>query len=283
MDGLTTSDGRRLAYRRRGEGVPLVCHSGGPGFSALYLGELAGLDEQLDLVLLDPRGTGGSERPADPRAYTIEDYANDLEELRRHLGLDRINLFGHSHGGIVAIDYAARFPDRVERLVLANTLARFAEEQLGAMETAMVAKAAEPWYEDARAALEIEQAGEFETDEELGELARRFFPFYFAFYGDPERAYIESLRPDVPNADTLRLFNQEIFTTFDLRPELGRISAPTLVITGEEDFIAGPVCADEIEAGLHDVRKVNVPGAGHFVFVEAPRQFREAVLEFLAA
>jgi proline-specific peptidase len=283
VDGLTTSDGRRLAYRRAGSGSALVCHGGGPGFSGLYLQDLGGLDRHLELILLDPRGTGGSDRPADARAYSIEDYANDVEELRQHLGLERISLFGHSHGGVVAMDYAARFPDRVEKLILASTLARFAKEQVGAMEAGMAAKAGEPWFEDASAALAAEQAGDFETDEELGRLALREFPFYFAHYGDAERAYLEALREDIPNADTLRYFNQEIFETFDLRPQLARITAPTLVITGEQDFITGPVCADDIEASLSDVRKVVIPGAGHFIFVETPDAFGQAVLDFLEA
>jgi proline iminopeptidase len=281
VDGLTTADGRRLAYRRAGSGLTLVCHGGGPGFSGLYLQDLGGLDRHLELILLDPRGTGGSDRPAGSRKYDIEDYANDVEELREHLGLERINLLGHSHGGVVAMDYAARFPDHVEKLILASTLARFAQEQVGAMEAGMAAKAGEPWFEDASAALQAEQAGGFETDEELGELAIREFPFYFAQYGDAERSYLESLRADVPNADTLRYFNQELFETFDMRPRLAEITAPTLVITGEQDFITGPLCADEIEEGLSDVRKVVIPGAGHFVFVETPAEFRAAVLEFL--
>jgi len=278
---LKTQDVRTLAYRRVGRGPTLVCHGGGPGFSAFYFGDLAGVGERLELVLLDPRGTGGSDRPADARAYDVEDYSNDVEELREHLGLERINLLGHSHGGVVAIDYAARFPDRVDRLVLASTLARFAQEQMGAMESAMAAKAGEPWYDDARAALEAEQAARFATDEELGELALRELPFYFARYGDSEQAYVESLRADVPNADTLRYFNQEPFETFDLRPQLGKITAPTLVVAGEEDFITGPVCANEIQQGLRDPRKVIIPGAGHFVFIEAPEAFRETVFDFL--
>jgi proline iminopeptidase len=281
VDGLTTADGRRLAYRRFGSGPPLVCHGGGPGFSAFYFGELAGLGERLELILLDPRGTGGSDRPADNRAYAIEDYADDVEELREHLGLERIHLLGHSHGGVVAMEYAAHYPGRVDKLILASTLARFAQEQVAAMEAGIAAKSGEPWFEDASAALAAEQAGEFETDEELGQLALREFPFYFAEYGDAERAYLESLRDDVPNADTLRYFNTEIFETFDQRPQLAEITAPTLVITGDKDFITGPVCADEIEAGLADARKVLVPGAGHFVFVEAPEAFREAVFDFL--
>jgi proline-specific peptidase len=281
MERLTTEDGRRLAYERKGSGPTLVCHGGGPGFSSLYLGNLGGLDERLELVLLDPRGTGGSDRPADPRAYTIDEYAGDVEELRRHLGLEQINLLGHSHGGIVALAYAARHPDRVERLILASTLARWAPEQEEAMEEAMASHADEPWYADARAALEAEQAADFASDEELADLAFREFPFYFAQYGEEEQAYVESLRADVPNADTLRLFNQEIFGTFDLRPELDKITAPTLLVTGADDFITGPASAAEIEQRLTDVSKVIIPSCGHFVFVEAPEAFAEAVVTFL--
>jgi proline iminopeptidase len=281
MEGLTTKDGRRLAYERTGSGPTLVCHGGGPGFSSRYLGNLGGLDERLELILLDPRGTGGSDRPADPRAYAIGDYADDVEALRRHLGLERINLLGHSHGGVVAMDYAAGHPDRVERLILASTLARWAPEQQEAMEQAIASHAHEPWYADAKAALDAEQAAEFASDEELTDLALREFPFYFRRYGDEERAYVETLRGDTPNADTLRFFNEEVFATFDLRPELRKITAPTLVITGADDFITGPASAAEIEQGLGDVSKVIIPGCGHFIFVEAPEAFGEAVVSFL--
>ena len=282
MDGLTTADGRRLAYRRAGSGPTLVCHGGGPGFSSLYLGNVGGLDEHLELVLLDPRGTGGSDRPADPRAYAIDDYADDVEELREHLGLERIDLLGHSHGGVVAMAYAARYPERVGHLILASTLARWAPEQESAMNEAMAAHEAEPWYEDALAALQAEQAGDFSSDEELGELAMREFPFYFAHFGEKEQTYLDTLRDETPNADTLLLFNKEIFESFDLRPELDRITAPTLVVTGELDFITGPVCAAEISAGIADVKTEILPRTGHFVFVESPEAFGQTLLGFLA-
>ena len=283
MERLTTGDGLRLAFRRAGSGPTLVCHGGGPGFSSLYLGNLGGLDEDLELVLLDPRGTGGSDRPADPRAYAIDDYAEDVEKLREHLGLDRIDLLGHSHGGVVAMAYASRYPERVGRLILASTLARWAPEQEGAMHEAMAKHKDEPWFEDATEALEAEQAGDFSSDAELGELAIREFPFYFAEYGAAEQAYLDTLRDETPNADTLLFFNREIFPTFDLRPQLEKITAPTLVVTGELDFITGPVCADEIAGGVAGSEKVILPGAGHFIFVESPEAFRSAVLGFLGA
>jgi pimeloyl-ACP methyl ester carboxylesterase len=280
-ESFTTVDGRRLAYDREGDGPLLVCHPGGPGFSSRYFGDLAGLGASFTLVKLNPRGTGGSDRPADPRAYETADYVSDLEELRDHLGVGKLDLLGHSHGGVVAMAYAAAHPARVRRLVLMSTLPRFQAEEVGAMEAAMLTKAGEPWYEDARAALDAEQAGEFDSDEVLAELVQREYPFYFSHYGDPERAYVETLKDERPNRDALRLFNEEIVVAFDLRPELERIEAETLVITGEDDFITGPVCAAEIVAGIPGAELVLIPDCGHFLFVEARERGREEVTRFV--
>jgi pimeloyl-ACP methyl ester carboxylesterase len=281
LESFRTTDGRTLSYRREGVGPVLMCHPGGPGFSSRYFGDLAGLGEHFTLILIHPRGTEDSDRPADARAYQTADYVSDLDELRAHLGLDRMLLLGHSHGGVVAAAYAAAHPDRVDRLVLASTLARFGEEQNAAMEAGMNAKAGEPWYADALAALEDEQAGRFETDEELGALALREFPFYFARYGAPAEAYLETLRGEVPVADALLLFNNEIFPTFDLRPDLPKISAPTLVITGEDDFITGQACAADFDP-IPDATTVVLPDCGHFIFVEARDTFRAEVTQHLS-
>jgi pimeloyl-ACP methyl ester carboxylesterase len=173
VENFRTRDGRTLAYRRTGSGPTLVCHPGGPGFSSRYFGDFAGLRERFTLAMLNPRGTEGSDRPADPRAYATGDYVADLDELRAHLGLERMLLLGHSHGGVVAQAYAAQHPDHVERVVLASTLARFQAEQEAAMKAGLESKAGEPWYEDAMEALRAEQAGEWVSDEELGAIALR--------------------------------------------------------------------------------------------------------------
>lgn len=282
-DSFRASDGRKLAYRREGAGPALVCHPGGPGYSSLYFGDLAGLGEHFTLVMLNPRGTDGSDRPPEARAYRLDDYVADLEELRIHLGTTSMNLLGHSHGGVVAVAYAAAYPTQVGSLVLASSLVRFAREQLAVMTKSMAEKVDEPWYEDAREALEAEEACRFSSDLELGQLALREFPFYFAHYGADEAAYLETLRADVPNGDALRLWNEEVMSSFDLRPELTLVDAQTLVITGEQDFITGPVCAGEIADGIAGAELIVIPETGHFVFVEARDRFRDEVAGFLGA
>ena len=278
---FTTREGRKLTYRKLGHGPVLVCHPGGPGFSASEFADLAALWEQFTLIMLNPRGTGGSERPKDPRAYQIDDYVADLEDLRAHLGLERMQLLGFSHGGIVAMAYAAAYPGRVRKLVLASTLARFGPEHEAAMRSGIEKRATQPWATDAAAALAEEQNGGFKTDEQLAELVYREFPLYFAHYDAAAAGYVDSLRTEPINADTLKLFNDEIFPTFDLRDRLGKITAATLVITGDDDFLCGPLCSAEICAGVRGARMVVVGDAGHMTFVEQPQTFHDEVADFL--
>ena len=281
MERLTTADGRTLAYHRSGSGPTLVCHPGGPGFSSLYLGDLAGVDRELELVLLDPRGTGGSDPARDSGGYAIADYAADVEELRDHLGVERLLLLGHSHGGVVATEYAASHPDRVERLILASTLSRHGPEQEAAMQQAVEARQGEPWYDDAVAALETEAQGSFADGRELMELCRRMMPLYYADYGEREQRHVASLADDSLCVDATRLWEKEIWEHFDMRPLLPSLTMPTLVITGVQDFITGPACAAELAEGIPTAKTIVLPGAGHMIHVEAPERFREAVLSFL--
>jgi proline-specific peptidase len=277
-ESFRTQDGRTLTYRREGTGPLLVCHPGGPGFSSLYLADLGGLGESFTLVLLDPRGTADSSMPDDARAYTTADYVADVEELRVHLGDDQLNLLGHSHGGIVAMAYAAQHPSRTRRLVAADSLVRLHPDQA---EEIMSRHASEPWYDDARHALEQEDAGDYSNEAELREITRRFWPIYFASFDERAQQYLhELIVPERPNPDALKLFNEGI-AEWDMRPVLAGLDAPTLVITGVYDFICGPACAEDIAAGVAGSTKILLEDCGHFAFIEQPDAFRQAVASFL--
>jgi proline-specific peptidase len=277
-ESFRTQDGRTLTYRREGSGPIMVCHPGGPGFSSMYLSDLAGLGDTFTLVFLDPRGTGESTTPADGRAYTTADYVSDVEELRLHLGEERLNILGHSHGGVVALAYAAEHPTRVRKVIAANALVRIRPD---AMDEQMLRRRNEPWYDDARLALEQEEAGAYENEAELREITRRFWPMYFAHFNERAERYVdEHLVADRPNPDALRVFNEGI-ENWDMRPELSQIVAPTLVLTGAEDFICGPACAEDIAAGVAAAEKVVIDDCGHFSFVEDPERFRHEVTRFM--
>lgn len=280
MESFSTRDGRKLTYRLEGSGPLLVCHPGGPGFDSGYLRELAGLGATRTLLLLNPRGTNASDPPEDSNAYRIEDYVADVEELRDHLGRERLDLLGHSHGGVVAMAWATAHPSRVGTLVLVSTLARFRDKQVAAMEAGMLRRKDEPWYADARAASDIEQSGDFD-EAQLPELVRRMMPFYVARLGETEREYLGFLESLPINHDALKLWDSEIQPSFDLIPALGQISAPTLVVSSDLDFITGPVCASEIADAIPGSELVILEDCGHFLIVEAADRFRDVVEAFL--
>jgi proline iminopeptidase len=221
----------KLHTRRRGSGPLLVCHPGGPGFDGTELHDLGGLDATRTLLLVDPRGTGGS---PDAETYHLDDYVADLDELRDTLAVEQIDLLGFSHGGLVAIAYAIAHPAQVRRLVLTVALAAFTPEMEAEAQRAIDARAGEPWHATAAAALAREEAGDYETAEDAAAMWNEMAPLYFARWDERFRPFVHVERT---NPEPLRQFNA---TPFDLRPDLGRVEAETLVITGRDDFICAP-------------------------------------------
>jgi pimeloyl-ACP methyl ester carboxylesterase len=182
-------DGTRLAYRdAAGPGRLLICLPGGPGRDPDYLGDLGGLGQQPRLVLLELRGSGSSAVPADPATYRCDRMVSDVEELRAHLGLGQLDLLGHSAGGDLALLYAARYPERVSKLILIAPalhsvgLAVTDDELFANMER----RSAEPWFADAKAAAQAAFGG----DPSTGTLIR-YLPFFYGRWDTEAREHAE--------------------------------------------------------------------------------------------
>jgi pimeloyl-ACP methyl ester carboxylesterase len=253
----------------------LVCHPGGPGFSGATLTDLGGLPESFECVVVDPRGTGRS-APAD--TFSQEDYVSDLEELREELGVEQFDLLGHSHGGFVAAQYAAKHPERVRRLVLAATAPRLAPEYRDASEAAWDASS-DPTVHAAREARAQRLSSTDLDPEEIIRLAMLELRLYFARAdGVPVMGQVFEREP--PNLDALLYFNRETAAHLDLRPLLPAVRAQTLVITGDHDFLGKPA-ADELVAGIADARTVVLREAGHFLWIDQPQAFASEVAAFL--
>jgi len=263
----------KLHTNRRGNGPLLVCHPGGPGFDGSELLDLGGLDATRTLVLVDPRGTGGS---AEAETYLLDDYVEDLEELRADLGEEQIDLLGFSHGGLVAAAYALAHPERIRKLVLTVGLAAFTPEMQAEAERVIASFAHEPWHAEATAALAREESGDYGTPEEAAAMWNAMVPLYFSRWEERYRPFVEVARM---NPEPGRQFGA---TPFDLRPELDRIDADTLVITGRDDFICGPAAAQVLADGIPGSELVIVENAGHMLHLEQPAAYSAAVEAFLA-
>ena len=186
MAHFTSWDGTKLGYRRAGAGRPLVCLPGGPGRTPDYLGDLGGLAGTRELVLPDTRGTGESEVPADPGTFRCDRLAMDVEALRAELGLDRMDLLGHSAAGNVALLYAAAHPERIDHLVLVTPGLRALGLELTDEEqhAAMQRRSGEPWYLAAAAAVQAAEAGD---DSDPTRLA--YLPFFYGRWDEAAQAH----------------------------------------------------------------------------------------------
>jgi proline iminopeptidase len=269
-----------LHYRVSGQGPVLIAHPGGPGTGAAFLGDLAGLDEAATVVWLDPRGTGGSTAPADPTAYTLEHYAADIDAVRLHLGLERVGLLGFSHGGMVAMRYAADHPDRLTHLVLLDTAAALDEEAMTRAAAAMDHRQGEPWYDEVRREIDADEVPASD-DEALAGLLR-ILPMYFHRWDERAQGFVDSLEDAMFHSRVSASWNAEQ-SRMDLRPDLGRIAAPTLIVVGDDDFICDADSAREMADRIPGAQLEVIAGAGHFPWVEQPAAFRAALDEFLVA
>jgi pimeloyl-ACP methyl ester carboxylesterase len=270
-----------IAWRELGSGPPLVLHPGGPGCSGRHFGELPELAAERTLIVLDPRGTGDSDRPADRSDYALEAYAADVEDVRERLGLERIDFLGHSHGGFVGMTWAGAHPDRVGRLILANTAPRFTDAIRARRMERVAAHEGQPYFEDGVAALMEQQAGNYSNDQELADLYVRAGSVLVS-PGEEIGPIAEAFQRSGFNADALKHFNETIAPTMDLRPLLAGIDAPTLVLTCEHD--AFQPAAEELAEALPNATVATIPGADHFAYTEPEhrRAWSQTVLDFLA-
>jgi proline iminopeptidase len=264
-----------IEVTRRGSGPPLFVHPGGPGLSSAEFGDsLAALERIFEIVYVDPRGTGASATP-ESKSYKLDDYVNDLAWVIP-AGLPPVMLMGFSHGGLVAMKFAARFGRRVGALILASTAARFSEETIAGAEQHLQSKRDQPWFGSAMKALEREQAGDFKDAMELSALLADEMPLYFRTYDGRAGAYVEKLATAGCNPDALRQFNMSEFRTIDLRPDLAKIAARTIIINGADDFLCPPEASRELHEGIKGSELITIRDSGHMTFVEQPEAFYAA-------
>jgi 3-oxoadipate enol-lactonase len=238
------------------EGAPALVLSNSLGTTLeMWDPQLPALAGGHRVVRYDRRGHGRSPVPAGP--YSIDDLGADVLTLLDTLELDRISFCGLSIGGMVGMWLASEAPQRIDRLVLCCTAPQLPPPAM--------------WHE--RAAL-VRAEGVASVIEAA--LERWFTPG--------------------ASPDTVARFRRMLLTTpaegyaacceaiagLDLRDRLGRITAPTLVITGEHDPVAPPSSGEELAGAIAGARHVSIDGAAHIANAEQPDAFTRTLVEFLA-
>jgi proline iminopeptidase len=252
--------------------VCLVLH-GGPGMDHTYFRPwLSPLADRMQLIYVDHRGNGRSARLPNEE-YTIEHMADDLEQLRLYLGLEQPIVMGNSFGGMLAQVYAARYPGRYARLVLISTTP---SHEFFVEATAIA---------EQRATAEQKQVmptifeGKVRTEEEYKHWWEIMLPLYFHRY-DPTIGD-EMLGRTIGNPEIARYMFEHQIPHYDVRPLLGAITAPTLIVAGRHDWITPPSQAEEIHRLIPGSEYVLFEDSGHMPFIEEQQGFLAVVRRFL--
>ncbi len=277
-DTLLAVNGTHLWVHREGSGDPIVVVHGGPVLDHGYLvAPLRPLAADHQLVFYDQRLSGRSDGTVDSASVTLENFVEDIEALRKGLGLGKIDLLAHSWGGLLAMEYALAHPSSLRSLVLVSPMP----------------PSSALWQEQQRLA-----AAALEPGDTAGMGALRASSAYRA--GDPaaiERMLQLSFRSELARpalADSLRFHIERDYrersrefgllvpdlSTYDLTGRLPELRVRTLVAFGAAETGARRE-ADTLRSLLPRAEIEVIPGAGHFSFLERPEMFRGIVRRFL--
>jgi pimeloyl-ACP methyl ester carboxylesterase len=249
----------RSAFSVEGEGEPIFLIHGIGASRASFAGLVGHLRSEYRCISYDLRGHGASPLPRPP--YTLADLVEDLEALRRELGIEKAHFAGHSLGGMIGPAYARKYPQHVLTLGLYSTAAFRTEDDAAKVRGVVAAMRAKG----------IPQV--------LETLKDRWFTPEFA---ERKPEVITRRMQQVIDTDPevfLSVF--DIYAETEMSPWLHEVKQPCLVLTGENDGGCNPRLNRQIAAALPDAELVILPVLRHAILLEAADQVAPPVLNFL--
>jgi proline iminopeptidase len=259
--------------RMREKPVAFLLH-GGPGADHTgFKPTFSPLSRKLQLVYFDHRGQGRSARGA-KETYTLENNVEDMEALRQYLGLDKIVVIGASYGGMVALTYASRYPEHVSHLIAIVTVpdSRF----LGRAQ----ANLAERGTEAQKAIAQRLWEGNFADEAQLREYFRITRTLY-SVTAEPDAPPPKAWARAVLSPDAINVAFGGFLRSYDVRDQLGKITAPTLVIGARHDWICPPEFSEEIAQLIPNADLRIFEHSGHAIRADEPEALIDAIAGFI--
>jgi proline iminopeptidase len=276
--GTFESNGLNFTYEMEGSGneTVIVVH-GGAGLPHEYFHPmLSTLGRYAKVVYFDRRADMRSTKSIYDMV-SLEEMAEDVDALRKSLGLNRVTLFGHSFGGAIALTYALRYPEHVKRLILVSTAATI--ENPAEAEKRIVNQLTPK--EMAAYNSNEGDTGARTICQRVLKRYRALYPHYFHKQPSPAlldsgvySVYFDALAKKIVLADK---------GGFDVRAALGQIKAPVIVFGGRHDVVTPVSQFNELAEGLPRSRAVIMEHSAHFPFYEESYLFTEWVRQFMAA
>ena len=265
-NGTIKNNGQELYYEIHGEGAPLVLIMG-IGYDASLWGlyQVPALSKEFQVIVFDNRDVGRSSKANGP--YTIADMADDVAGLMDGLQIKRAHMLGISMGGMIALEFALRHPERVDKLILSGTgaatgLAKF-----------------DP--------ISIWDFVKQHDKEGLTFAAQQFLWLFSTDFLRNHQAVDQTLAllASNPNPVSPEAYSRQAsaYLQHNALDRIHNVKAATLVITGEQDRLTPPWIGRELAEGIPGAKfqLIEGPGSSHILPIERPDDFNSAVLSFL--
>jgi len=284
VEFVSVHKGHKVAVYSYGSGDNvLMLLNGGPGNPSIDIRKcfepLA--SSSLRIVSFDQLGTGRSDCPDDISLWTIERYAEEVEMVRTHLGLQTIHILGHSWGGMLAIEYTVNNPNRVRSLILEGTIADTAHHE---SETRRLRLSLGP---ETEAMMQRHEAqGTFDHPEYQAALTILHYRHVVRMDELTETLEYQSQNHNKTIYRTMHGENEFCFTgnfsTWSRLADLHKISCPVQIFVGEFDHLT-PECSRLIKQRIPHSKLHVFRGCGHGPRRENVTEYREKLLKFLSA
>ena len=258
-------NGTKLHYEFSGDGPPLVLVPGFASGAWSWEWQAEELSRDFRVVTFDPRGVAASGSD-DGSSVSISNIADDIAELLNELEIASTHVLGISFGGFVAQEFALRFPDRLQKLVLASTSFGGPNHVAPPMEVLAAFSATDGLNSSERIRKYITMAFTPDFASEHSGIVDRFCKLRESNHV-PQGVYRQQLASAVG---------------FNAEERVGEIKAKTLVLTGDSDTVVPPQNSRNLANAIPEARFRTIAGGGHMAFVEQAEEFNAIVREFLA-
>jgi proline iminopeptidase len=280
VQGLIDVPGARLYYEMFGRGDPIVVVHGGPGMDHMYLlPGMKGLAESHRVIFYDQRGVGRTQGVVDSTTVSFDRLLSDIDAIDDSLHLGRFILLGHSWGGLVAMRYAARHPERLRALIVMNT--GEPGSKYAAQRQAIVRRKQTPADSAELSRIVRSDAFRQRDSSAVNPMLRTFFRASFA---DPSLSTQLDVHEDQRTSHNMvpvaMLVMGPLGPNFDLWPEVATIRVPTLIVHGAEDLVPLEM-PRELAQKIPGAQLAIIESAGHFPYIEKPAETFAAINQFL--
>jgi len=276
--------GAELYAREIGHGTPVIVLHGGPDFDHSYLlPDLDRFSDSFRLIYYDQRGRGRSAAGVKPEDVTLASDIEDIDRVRQYFHLDSVVLLGHSWGTLLALEYALRYPQHVSRLILMNP---------APVSAADYQQLRKEWLENRADAVEGKKKIAATAGYKEGDPAAvtAYYRIHFKpAFARPENyeKFMTRLSASFTKEGVLKARAVEarlddetwLAPAYDLIPKIKSLKIPTLVISGDHEFIPAST-AEHIAHAIPNAHIVTLKGCGHFPYMECPEALREQIDAF---